>query len=197
MGNGAKGNKTMRTVKWTFACVVIVGLLLSGGCSKSKSKKDKSLERIAPVSETETSSLPKLERKKTRRESGKKDLTPMGYLTIVVRSKNRGRMITSTSNLRSLGKDIEMYKLQEGEYPASLEELVKAGTSRELTISIASDRPIAYICPAGSRPDPNDVIAFDPVNYLNNRFVVLYINGVAENVNIDQLKQQLEKQGVK
>ncbi len=183
--------------------MVVVGLLLPGGCGKKKSSrggkgKDKSLERISPVSETETSSLPKLEKKKTRPGLGKQNLNPMGYLDVLVRSKNRGKMIKSVGNLHSLGQDIKMYELQEGEYPASLEELVKKrGISRKLITSGASDRPIAYIRPTGPKPDPNDVMAFDPVNYLNNRFVVLFVNGVAKNVDIEQLRQQLKKQGVK
>ena len=115
----------MRIEKWTFACVVVIGLLLPAGCSKSRSKKDKSLERIAPVSETETSSLPKLEKKKPRSNWEKKDLTPMGYFSIVIRSKDRGKMIKSVANLHSLGKEIKMYEFQEGEFPASLEELAK------------------------------------------------------------------------
>ena len=122
----------------------------------------------------------------------------MGYLAIVVRSKDHGKMIKSAVNLRSLGQEIRMYEMQEGKYPASLEELVKKmGVSRKLITSGVSEEPIAYIPPAGPRPDTNDVLAFDPVNYLNNRFVVLFVNGVAKNIDIEQLEQRLKKQGVK
>ncbi len=192
-----------RIAKWTFACVVIVGLLTPAGCDKKKSSgdgkgEDKSLERIAPRPKAKDGSLPELKRKKPRAESKSPDLTPMGYLSIVVRSKDRGKMIRSAVNLRSLSQEIRMYEMQEGKYPASLEELVrKTGVSRKLITSGVSEEPIAYIRPAGPRPDANDILAFDLVNYLNNRFVVLFVNGTAKDIDIEDLEQRLKKQGVK
>ncbi len=191
-----------RTARWFSLGVVLVVFVLPAGCKKQE-KTDKSISRIPPPAHEANREKPRRPEEKIlappRRTSrvDRNDLTPLGYLHVVVRSRDRGKLAKSLGNLHSLGQAVQMYRAQEEAYPPSLQALVKAGLIGKSIVHSPGDRDyeIVYVPPASEQPEARDVLAFDPICYPTDRYAVLRIDGTAGEMSHDQLQTQLERQG--
>jgi len=181
--------------------VLAVVALLQPGCDKKKEKEDRSFKRTTrPEDKPEPSILDQIqvpERQKSRID--KNDLTPMGYLAIVVRSRDAGKLSKSLMNLRSIGQAVEMYRAAEENYPPSFQALMKEGYISSQAGVSAGDKEydIVYLPPATDKPDAMDVLAFDPVCYPVDTYAVLLADGTAGKMSLEELKTQLQQQGAK
>jgi hypothetical protein len=184
---------------------LIVGLaavvMSSAGCDKKKEKEDRSFTRTTNPADRDESSVTEQiqvpERQKSRID--KNDLTPMGYLAVVVRTRDVGKMSKSMMNLRSIGQAVNMYKEAEESYPPSFQALTDAGYITSQAGVSAGDREynIVYLPPASSTPNTTDVLAFDPVCYPVDTYAVLLVDGTTGKISLNELKAQLHQQGLK
>ena len=183
--------------------VLALLVAMQAGCEK-KEKGDRSVSRQPDPAERDAKAPPSvIERiqkpKHPRSKIDKTDLTPMGYLQIVVRSKDRGKLTKSRGNLHSLGQAVEMYKATEDEYPASMADLTKKGYISSAVVKSAGNREhdIVYLPPSTKTPERTDVLAFDPVCYPVDTYAVLLVNGTSGTMKLKELQDQLSAQGVK
>ncbi|MBN1943694.1 MAG: hypothetical protein JW849_10420 [Phycisphaerae bacterium] len=183
---------------------VLAGVVwLQPGCDKKKTP-DRSVSRTAQPEENGEANEPSVIGRIQVRENpyskiDKNDLTPMSYLAIVVRSRDRGKLTKSLMNLRSVGQAIEMYRTAEGSYPPSSKALTDADYISAAALQSAGSREheILYLPPASEKPNSTDVLVFDPVCYPVNVYAVLLIDGTAGTMTLEELKIQFQQQGVK
>lgn len=126
------------------------------------------------------------------------DLSPLGYLQTVVRSKDLAKLSKSVQNLRNVGHEIKKYQLERGRFPESLDELVEAGALPEKLLASpgSEDRRLVYLKPDLALPRGETILVFDPVAYMSDRIPVVRVNGQAQHINREDLLQQLRAQGV-
>lgn len=120
---------------------------------------------------------------------------PLDYVSLVTRSRDIGKKTASMMNLRSVGQTLELWKQVEGSYPDSLDVLVDGGNLPESALQSPGGRDawIVYLKP--TKPlRAGDVLAFDPVGYPGNQFVVLQKSATAVQVSYEELKRRLEAQ---
>lgn len=160
-------------------------------------RKRKAREQQAPAPQPAESAVAKVPQ--TTPPPAPADLTPMGYLQTVVRSKDRGKLSRAVQNLRSVGQAVRMYQLEHDRFPENLAELVQAGVLPEKLLASpgTEERELVYLKPALALPRGDSILVFDPVAYMNNRIPVVRVNGQASHVDRKSLLRQLNKQGVK
>jgi hypothetical protein len=114
---------------------------------------------------------------------------PIDYLTVVMRTPGQARFAVSKTNMRSLGQAITLHKMRAGGYPDSLEAMVEAGEiSRKLLQSPGNPKAsLVYLKPT-DRPSNSALLAFDPVGYRDNTFVILTCGGGSKTLELDELK---------
>lgn len=185
-------------------CLLLLLAIGLSGCGK-KGKPNRSVARIPPPEghrsgQAEPSAVQRMQTPaRPYSHLNPNDWTPMGYLAVVVRSRDRGRLTQSMGNLRSVGQAVEMYRATEERYPPSLEALIKNGQISDAVARSAGDPAyrIVYLPPASASPPPTDVLAFDPVCYPEEDYAVLRVDGSVGTMNLAELKAQLERQGTK
>jgi hypothetical protein len=190
----------MRRIQIIGALTVLTaGIFVQIGCDKEK-KSDRSVARTERPGERQDRVTDRIEvPDKPRKEIDKTDLTPMGYLAIVVRSRERGKLTKSLMNLRSIGQAVEMYRAAEGRYPPSFQALARAGYISSSAGRSAGNREydIVYLAPASQKPNSTNILAFDPVCYPVDAYAILFIDGTTATMSLEDIKYQLQQQGVK
>lgn len=189
----------MRRIRFFGVVTIFTAVsLVQIGCDKKKDT-DRSVSRMERPDENEEPGVFDTIQEKQYSEIGKTDQTPMGYLAIVVRSRDRGKMSKSLMNLRSIGQAVEMYRSAEENYPPSFEALTKAGYISSQAGRSAGNRKhkIIYLPPKSNKPASTGILAFDPVCYPPENYAVLLIDGTASTMTLEDLKYQLEQQGIK
>lgn len=114
---------------------------------------------------------------------------PLDYLTVVMRTPGQARLAVSKANMRTLGQAITLHKMTQSGFPDSLDTMAKKGEiSPKLLNSPGNPKAsLVYLKPT-DRPSSKALLAFDPVGYRGNTFVILTCGGGSKTMELDELK---------
>jgi hypothetical protein len=158
-----------------IASAVLAGLLI-GGCHKE--------EPPAPAAQSQPGiiSLPSHE--------------GQGYVGTLLQSRDMAKLASSKQNLKNIEYAITMYSVEKGTSPASLEELVKAGSIVDAgMISPGDPKKVAkYIYLPAANHKGEDILVYDPVSY-GGQVPFLAVDGSVKSIDAQEFERRLKAIG--
>ncbi|MBS3820301.1 MAG: hypothetical protein GVY16_06535 [Planctomycetes bacterium] len=117
---------------------------------------------------------------------------PLDYLSVVMQTPARAKLVVSQNNMRVLGHAIKLHKMRAGGFPKSLDAMVASGAlAAKATQSPGNPAAeIVYLQPT-DKPANNALLAFDPVGYSGGTYVMVTCGGGSRTVSLDDLKASI------
>jgi hypothetical protein len=112
------------------------------------------------------------------------------YTKTVVETRYTAIAVKCQTNLRTIGQNIQMYAISNGEFPPSLEVLVEWSGSTQLFRCPAPDgERYVYIRGQNGGMSPTNVLLYEPKAVHDGRCSVLRLGGQIELLTPEQLQQ--------
>lgn len=177
--------------------LLMLALLLAGGCEKRTPENKSSGEsekQTAPSADApdDVPSVAEQAIEQTHEPAYEPEggiYAPIDYLSEVLKTPGQAKLVVSQSNMRTLGQAMTMHKMTQGGYPDSMAALVEAGgVPAGIMRSPGNEAAqIVYLKPT-DRPASSALLAFDPVGYAGNKFVIVTCGGGSSTMGLDELK---------
>lgn len=174
--------------------LLMLALLLAGGCEKRTADNEsanESGEQASPSVKTPSAAEQAIQEApdEPAYEPEGGIYAPIDYLSEVLKTPGQAKLVVSQSNMRTLGQAMTMHKMTQGGYPDSMAALVEAGgVPAGIMRSPGNEAAqIVYLKPT-DRPASSALLAFDPVGYAGNKFVIVTCGGGSSTMGLDELK---------